>query len=742
MLCYIPMRLRSARRTPVFQRTAAFALAALVLSHHENLWAAATASIEMGFNGPNQSLPLGEPFVLNGAVTSATSAVHAVFVRTSFHPFGAGASADCKAVRDQLGEPREILENPSQPAKSIKALSVPAHTPPMGIIDHPETYWSGAEASSQPMLMAASWFRKDAGETQYTVRVPGDSSFFRQGARYCMLVYTVGQPAFQSEPLMQGFDTLRASLHQCKDAQCVDTALKRFMAISKEAQRHVDPEHRAKLTALTQRLADTAGLFSLTAQYPFTDLLLRWPFGFKPPAPPPEPPKKPIKPDKPTPADIKAAALRQGFLHASDDPLARFLLIMLERGKDIRLWQQAQGFGYATADGKLKIGFIRLVDAQTAELRDEDLSPESARRLSVRWDLIPLPESPLSVRDMLELAHGKLCTQKGCVRPDEEYGQNSTPEERSDLRKRLALLDGVLKRTLIARLGPSAWQTTAPLSGFEIYQAIGDWLWKDILADCKAWAGSTAFPSPKNINKNPCETQPSGGAPDARWPGFAQEDDSPHALLVQRLENLESAEKALTDIKKDLAELKGARTVDTEVSIGQGISFSRQSFFTQHITPTVGLSVITRPESSISLAYLGAKIYLWPNAVDEPLWIVNDVRADVRRIPAFELGFGLEKTGLGDKGRYSGLFEGAFPPVFFGLSLQLLPYTTLSGGLVLLEARRSTLAQEQTHLFPSPYISIGLDPNLIDFFVSQFSQSRNSAKDISVSIKASNEGGQ
>lgn len=734
------MSFRSAAGSVKRVRTQAFALGILLSFCTQRLWAADLLSVEIGLNGPQQSMPLGHSFVLTGSVGSATRAVHAVFVRTSFQPFGLGSAADCNTVRDRLGEPVEFAVSAQSTAK-IKALSVPKHTPLMGVVEHPEHYWGGADAQNQDVLMASSWFRKDAKEEQYSVRVPGDSSFFRQGARYCMLLYKVSQPPFQSAALMSGFDELRLSLSQCRNAECVDSALKGFGDIGRQAEKQVDPEHQPTLRKLGALLMDTAGQFKAAAEYPFGSLIARWPSLFKVPAPK-APTAEPLStgPKKNDKTAAHPELKEDRFLHASEEPLARFLLLMLERGKDIRLWQNEGGFSYATSDGKLKIGFLRLVDAQTIELRNDKKEAADARRLSVQWDSMLLPDSSLSVRDMLEFSLGKLRAQRGFVRVDESFGANSTAEELLDLEKSLEKLDTALMRSLLARSGSDSWPGSPALNGVEIYKELGAWLFQDLLADCKTWAGQVSFPSATG-NKHPCAADKKQEPKDARWPGFADEGDSPLRRLIQRLDNKRSASKALADIKQGLETLRGAYNIETEVNVGQGISFSRQSFFSQHITPTVGVGFITRPDSPIPMAYLGAKVYLWPNSIDEPMWIVNSAAADLRRIPAFELGFGLEKRDLGASGRYMGLGAGSFPPVFLGLSLQLLPYTTLSGGLVLLEARRSTLSQEVTRLFPSTYISLGLDPNLIDFLVAQFSQARNSAKDVSVTIKASNEGG-
>lgn len=701
-------------------RRAAAALGALglcTLTSPKPLFAADLFSIEIGLNGPNQSMPLGQSFVLTGSAGADLLAVHAVFVRTSFQPFGLGSAADCKAVQEQLGEPREFVSSP-QSATKIKALSIPKYTPAMGTVIHPGEYWGGPGAEGQDMLMASSWFRKNAKEEQYSVRVPGDSAFFRQGARYCMLLYRVNQPSFQSSPLLEGFNELRQSLPACSSAQCVSSAVKRFNEIKLKAEKQADPEHLSTLNKLSEKLSDAAAQFSAAAEYPHSSLLARWPDLF-----------------------IKAQGPKDdSFLHASEHPLARFLLMMLERGKEIRLWQNGAELGYATADGKLKIGFVRIVDAQTLEFRNEKKEAADAKRISVSWDSFIFPDSSLTVRDMLELSAGKIRIKNAFVRPEERFGSRSSTDELGELKSSLEKLHIAVDRSLKALSGEAASPGAPALTGSEIYKQLGAWLFKDVLADCKAWAGNVPFRTGE-ASPHPCASDKTQEPKAAHWPGFVFPDDSPLIRLSQRLDNRISAEKSLSDIKQGLDGLKGAYSIETEVSVGQGISFSRQSFFSQYITPTVGVGFITRPADPIPIAYLGAKVYLWPNSVDEPLWIVNSAAADVRRIPAFELGFGLSKQGLGDSGRYMGLLAGAFPPVFLGLSLQLLPYTTLSGGFVFMESRRSTLGQEVPHSFVSPYLSVGLDPNFIDFLVDQFSQSRNSATDVRVTIQTSSEGG-
>jgi hypothetical protein len=59
-----------------------------------------------------------------------------------------------------------------------------------------------------------------------------------------------------------------------------------------------------------------------------------------------------------------------------------------------------------------------------------------------------------------------------------------------------------------------------------------------------------------------------------------------------------------------------------------------------------------------------------------------------------------------------------------GGALQIVPYVTVCGGLMIMTARRTTLAFEKRHDFLSGYVGIGLDVPLVDGLAATFGKAR------------------
>jgi len=165
--------------------------------------------------------------------------------------------------------------------------------------------------------------------------------------------------------------------------------------------------------------------------------------------------------------------------------------------------------------------------------------------------------------------------------------------------------------------------------------------------------------------------------------------------------------------------------VRASATVSARASFSVSAGVTQHVTPSVGIALATRPDQAIAIPYGGIKVYPWPNPVDEPMWSNGSI--DLRRAFALEIGLGVQPKELGQDGRFSGPGGGTIPPVLIGAALQLLPYSTISAGVVLLEARRSTLSLETPRLYPSFYVGASIDANVFDAIAAVFASGRKSS---------------
>src|SRR5690606_4963604 len=116
--------------------------------------------------------------------------------------------------------------------------------------------------------------------------------------------------------------------------------------------------------------------------------------------------------------------------------------------------------------------------------------------------------------------------------------------------------------------------------------------------------------------------------------------------------------------------------------------------------------------SATPLTVVGIQVFFWPNPVDRPMW--SQGVEDFRRVIAFELALATELEDIGPADRFTGPLDGDFPPVLVGGALHLLPYTTVSAGMVVLGSRRSPLPQERSQTIVSPYVAASVELNVPD----------------------------
>jgi hypothetical protein len=94
------------------------------------------------------------------------------------------------------------------------------------------------------------------------------------------------------------------------------------------------------------------------------------------------------------------------------------------------------------------------------------------------------------------------------------------------------------------------------------------------------------------------------------------------------------------------------------------------------------------------------------------LWS-NGFASDWSRSFALELGFAPNVSSFGPDKRFAG-YSG-FPPVFGGVALHIIPYTSLSFGGVLLDRKGSSLAEERPHATLKPYLGLNVQFNIPEY---------------------------
>jgi len=211
------------------------------------------------------------------------------------------------------------------------------------------------------------------------------------------------------------------------------------------------------------------------------------------------------------------------------------------------------------------------------------------------------------------------------------------------------------------------------------------------------------------------------------WPRIADEKEKEKTLT--RAECIAANATALADRLPEWAGAMAkldAKFVESRldfprraVTIEAALRLDQQAWVSSFVTPVVGVAVIGGARA-FAIPYAAAQIYFWPNHVDEPMW--TNGRLDLRRLVALELGLGITRPNFGPDNRYAQLTDYNTPPFFYGLALQLLPYSTVSIGGALMRVRRSTFEREELGLFHTFYVGFNVELNFFNFVRSRFSR--------------------
>jgi hypothetical protein len=249
------------------------------------------------------------------------------------------------------------------------------------------------------------------------------------------------------------------------------------------------------------------------------------------------------------------------------------------------------------------------------------------------------------------------------------------------------------------------------LSWRPFYASLGKWLADTVLNHCDKLDKI----GPK-IGIGSCKN-----AMEAAWPGFEKNDKNPVKNLREILENIRTnALKAQTH-KTDLEGRKQLSSTTPVSVINVAGKVDRNAWFGQHVVTTVGIANVVNSAEPLWVNYYGFKLYPWANPVDEPRWLASP--GGYRNV-SLELALVPNLAAFGSSGRYQGLSRGNIPPLMAGLAFQPVPYITVSGGVILMEIRRTVIPQETASTFISPYLAFAVDINLLDLAAAALGQGR------------------
>lgn len=195
-----------------------------------------------------------------------------------------------------------------------------------------------------------------------------------------------------------------------------------------------------------------------------------------------------------------------------------------------------------------------------------------------------------------------------------------------------------------------------------------------------------------------------------RLPGDVKQLAVDLKTLVDNKEAFDVTVKHLAFVASQQFQLGGPQPVPFH------IGFDQKTWLFSYVTPTVGHAQIHSHDGWFSTVYFAAQIHLFPNPVDDPMYL-HGIARDLKRSFALELGFASSVTSFGPDDRYRGVF--GLPPPFIALALHPLPYTSISVGEALLERRTTVLSVESPHWAPSFFVGFNVQLNVPDLIRSQ-----------------------
>ena len=373
------------------------------------------------------------------------------------------------------------------------------------------------------------------------------------------------------------------------------------------------------------------------------------------------------------------------WLDTQTDPFAHALAAMLARSAALLPQVKGNAVAMYTTDGKLAIGALQLLDDNRSIRVAASKSPgDRSRVLTATTDGLYVADG-LTLYDVLQLGHGK-------IRVEREW----------------ATLESVGER--VAALGLDEWtaEDTAFLTG-ALAQLERLQIYVEAASAGTACGGVAIGTSEPDLT--PASTNHQLGA----WMTCQRLDTAALASLIQQLHDLVQEDQTWRAAKeKLLEESRRVVTVTSTAPTSLRVAFASKTWVFSYLTPAIGYAGIARTDESFGLFYLAAQLHLAPNPVDDVPWSHGVTARDLRRAIALEVGIAPTGKAFGPDGRFSG--PGGLPPIFLGLALHIVPYTSLSAGAILTDRKRSTLAQEDPHLDVSPYVGVTLQLNLPDLF--------------------------
>jgi hypothetical protein len=626
--------------------------------------------------GPNQDVPTNHSFFVAGDIAPSVETVQAVIVRKGSPSMFGDDGPSCHDVLVALH--LDATNTASGDDESEEDESVAMMPAPRYLAGRHFAFEVFARAEPQlrdsDVLISAAWQRGPDGTRQYKVLVPHDRDFFSAGYSYCMFVVaTERAQQIDDVSLTEMIDRLARTFVSCGDkSSCDDDALADYETRATRELASMRSGLAGSTIARTVvasnlKEAARAELASATGIVEARDHLQdRWNGEVR----------------------VLAPATQTVWSDIATDPFAHALATMLARSAallpQVRAGKHGTEVVLYTTDGKLQVGALQILDDGRSIRVAASKAPAGgqARVLTATTDTLSIGDG-LVLDDLIQLGRGR-------IHVDREWITLTALGER---------LSGIALEGWgpedVAFLGAAAAQVHR-LADFVDRATSG--------ASCPQKALDTA------------EADQSSDAVRhhlGEWLVCQHADASALEAMAEQLDELVHEDqnwKATRD--KLVARSKRIATVTTTAALPTRVSFATRTWAFSYITPMIGYAGIIRPDDSFGQFYVGAQIHVDPNPVGDVLWRDGVTTKDLRRAVALEVGFAPTTGSFGPDKRYSGI--GGLPPIFLGLAVHVVPYTSITFGGTILDRKNSSLAAEQPNAVFSPYIGLTLQLNVPD----------------------------
>lgn len=697
--------------------------------------AAGPPTVNITDSGLDGDIPVGSPFYLAGTAEPGVTDVVPVFVRTGTRTMFGTTGESCAVFARTLGafaggaggtSPIIVFSTPGQARASNVWAGGPGFHPdtpvfiPARWVAPAATSSAAPTASTPPAASSGGSSDQPAGpkSTAWQILVPQDP-FFTTAGSYCLFMYkTKHTPHKDSATIKAALVKYPTEAVACSDAACLATARANFAGAKQAAVAPLPvAEQNTLIAAANQLIARAATLVTKPATagallYAFAQAGNAAPAvgsTLTLPLPAPAPMYAPYRSTKvpaPDPTDWLGVGVAQ---------------LLAEQGG--LLVEPVGGVpAYFSKDASIQVKFLQLLaDDETIQIASNPKAVSSKDPANAGMKASALTVGPMdptggfsTLRDLLEMLRGNLRVN-GAYAPATAVRARlgtimSTPDGAlagddltyfDSVRTRVQSLSDTIERLLAqAVLPPASAQSLGE-------RALGKWL-KGLLVPCAH--GPLASWGIDDSMTPVCAGM--GAVPDSNWPGYLAKGSNPLSFLASN--SLDAYEKARAGwaTAVDSVSFSVDHVTSLQSDFALNVQFTQSEWVFSYVTPITGAAFVVDGSSTFSLFYLGVQLHVVPNPVDTPQWTQPD---DYMRAIALELGISTVGGSFGPDNRFSG-WKG-LPPIFVGGALHLVPYTSFSAGVTLLERRTSTVTQEQPQAWAGLYIGANVQANIPDLVV-------------------------